>query len=192
MSQSEEAIVSIRRPTKARISPSPEAVEKAREISTPANVIATMATHHDRLYRHWLSFHATVLLGFEAPRRERELVILRMGWNCQSVYEFGQHTFYARDLGVLTDEEIYSLTRPLTTYPWSDQELTLLQMTDDLYANDAVTDEVWAELERGWTTKEVIEFVVTATSYRMTCGILNTFGVELDEGMPGWPTAPPA
>jgi len=184
--------VAIRRPTKPRLTPSVDAVANASEISSPANVIATMATHHERLYKHWLRFHAMVLLGFEAPRRDRELVILRMGWLCQSVYEFGQHTLYGRNEGGLTELEIYSLTRPLDTYAWSEAELTLLQMTDDLYANDAVSDDVWAELERQWPTQQVVEFVVTALAYRMTCGLLNTLGVELDEGTPGWPTPPPA
>jgi 4-carboxymuconolactone decarboxylase len=183
--------VAIRRPIKARIAPSAKAVENASEIGHPANVIGTMATHHDRLYRHWLKFYATILLGFETPRRDRELIILRMGWNCQSVYEFGQHIIFGRNEAGLTDEEIYALTRPLTTYAWSAEELTLLQMTDDLFANDAVTDEVWAELERRWSTKDVLEYVVTALAYRMTGGLLNTLGVELDEGVPGWPAPPP-
>jgi 4-carboxymuconolactone decarboxylase len=182
--------VSIRLPAKPRLMPSPEEVVKAREISTPANVIATMATHHDRFYRHWLRLHATILLGFDTPRRERELIILRMGWLCQSEYEFGQHTLYGREEAGLTDEEIYHLTRPLQMYPWADHERSLLQLADELYANDRVTDETWGELERRWSTKEILEFVVCATAYRMVSGLLNTFNVELDDGVPGWPTPP--
>src|ERR1700677_1446863 len=116
--------------------PSPEAVVKAREIRTPANPLATMATHHDRFYRHWLRFHATILLGFDTPRLERELIILRMGWLCQSEYEFGHHTLYGREEAGLTDEEIYYLTRPLQIDPWADHERSLLQLADGVYVDD--------------------------------------------------------
>jgi 4-carboxymuconolactone decarboxylase len=184
--------VSIRQPTKQRVMPSAEALIKAREIGSPVNVIATMATHHDRLYRYWRKFHTTILLGFDTPRRERELIILRMGWLCQSEYEFGQHTLYGREKGGLTDEEIYNVTRPLATHQWHDHERLLLEMADELYANDGLSDGTWAELELRWTTKEIMEFVFTALAYRMTGGFLNTFGVKLEEGVPGWPTPPSA
>jgi 4-carboxymuconolactone decarboxylase len=116
------------------------------------------------------------------------LVILRMGWNCQSEYEFGQHTLMGRDAG-LSDEEIYAVTRPLSTFPWAAADRCLLQMVDDLYANDMVSDETWAELSARWEPSDLVELVMTCLTYRTVSGFLNTFGVQLDEGVPGWPDA---
>jgi hypothetical protein len=35
-----------------------------------------------------------------------------------------------------------------------------------------------------------MEFIFAALGYTLVSGFLNTFGVQLDEGVPGWPTAP--
>src|ERR1700683_4245492 len=49
-------------------------------------------------------------------------------------------------------------------FPWADHERSLLQLADELYANDRVTDETWGELERRWATKEILDFVVWAAA----------------------------
>ena len=149
------------------------------------NVRATMA-HHPTLARAFGGFANAVLNEAETPRRQRELVILRMGWNCQARYEFGQHTLYGLANGV-TPEEVSAVTRPLSQHSWSDEDRVLLQMTDDLYADDCVSDATWAELTDRWSTPEITELVMTALCYRTVSGFLNSFGVELDEGVPGWP-----
>jgi hypothetical protein len=60
-------------------------------------------------------------------------------------------------------------------------------MVDDLYTDDCVSDGTWAELTARWSTPEIMEFVMAALCYRVVSGFLNTCGVELDEGVPGWP-----
>lgn len=149
------------------------------------NVRATMA-HHPVLARSFGAFAATVLTELSVPRRQRELVILRMGWNCQSRYEFGQHTLYGKAHGV-TDEEVAAVTRPLALYPWTEDDRIILQMTDDLYTDDCVSEETWTELAARWTHPEIMEFMMSALCYRVVSGFLNSFGVELDDGVPGWP-----
>ena len=109
-----------------------------------------------------------------------------MGWNCQSIYEFGQHTLFGLAHGI-TQEEISAVTRPISEHPWSDEERALLQMVDDLHADDCVSDATWAELTARWSTQEVMEFMMAALCYRVVSGFLNSCGVELDEGVPGWP-----
>ena len=119
--------------------------------------------------------------------RLREVVILRIGWNCLSVYEFGQHTLAGRAAG-LTDGEIFLITRPISQGNWTALEAALLQMTDDLYIDDCVSDAVWDELSQHLDHSQIIEFMVCALMYRMASSLLNSCGVERDEGVPGWPT----
>ena len=45
-----------------------------------------------------------MLAGSSLPERERELVILRMGWNCRSGYEFGQHRRIGQQAGLTLEE----------------------------------------------------------------------------------------
>src|SRR4029079_6132512 len=96
-----------------------------------------------------------VLFGGELPRRQVEIAVLRMGWNCQSVYEFGQHTLFGRDAG-LTDAEIYYTTRPLPEGSWSDTDRGILQLVDDLYTDDCVSDATWHEATKHLSDADII------------------------------------
>src|ERR687896_620322 len=123
----------LRRPTSPRVPPIPAVAAKARErmSDSPANAVnvaATLATN--RLVSKGLGRFAQALLfeGSIEPRL-RELVILRMGWNCQAVYEFGQHTLFGRSAG-LNEDEIYLVTRPISLGGWSEVDAVALQMVD--------------------------------------------------------------
>ena len=182
-----------RRPARARVEPRPNVMAKARErmAGSPANAVNVTATMaHNPVFSKAIGrFAATVLTEGEIPPRQRELVILRMGWNCQAVYEFGQHTLFGRDAG-LTDEEIYLVTRPLSQGPWADDDRAALQLVDDLYADDCISDATWDDVGRHFSVGQVMELIAAAGCYRVVSGFLNSFGVELDEGVPGWPTPP--
>ena len=78
------------RPARPRVDPDPEALAEARGHHT-ANVTATIGLHPE-LHESFQTLGNAVLREASTPRRQRELVILRMGWNCGAQYEFGQHT----------------------------------------------------------------------------------------------------
>jgi alkylhydroperoxidase family enzyme len=120
------------------------------------------------------------------PARERELVILRVGANAQSVYEFGQHTLIGRDSGI-TDDEVLALTLPADAHPWSEGDRDLIALADELCADDCVSDATWARLAGRWDDEALVELVVVAGFYRLVSGFLNSAGVQLDPGVPGWP-----
>ena len=181
------------RPASPRLEPIPAVAAKAREAmkSQPinaVNVTATMA-HNRTISKAVGAFAQTVLFGGELPRRQVEIAVLRMGWNCQAVYEFGQHTLFGRAAG-LTDDEIYATTRPIAQGAWSDADRAILQVVDDLYADDCVGDAAWADATKHFSDADVIHLIATAGCYRVVSGFLNSAGVQLDEGVPGWPTAP--
>lgn len=180
--------MSLARPTAPRVQPVAEKMPRIRERTRAVNVQATMA-HHRALSRGFGGLYTAILNESETPRRQRELVILRTGWNCQAEYEFGQHTLYGREAGV-TDDEIYALTRPIKTYPWSEQDAILIQMADDLFTDFCVSDSTWDQMTKHWTIPEMIEFISAALGYFAVSGLLNSLGVELDEGVPGWPLPP--
>lgn len=181
------------RPTTPRIEPIPRVAERAREAMTGSaanavNVLATM--HHNRTVSKAIgSLAQTVLFDGGLSRRNVEIAVLRMGWNCQAVYEFGQHTLFGREAG-LTDEEIYLVTRPIAHGNWTDAEAAILQVVDDLYADDCVSDTAWAAAGQHFEESDLIHLVAAAGCYRMVSGFLNSAGVQLDEGVPGWPTGP--
>ena len=183
------------RPVTPRLEPIPAVAVKAREAMkdqpiNAVNVTATMA-HNRTISKAVNTFARTVLFDGDLPRRQIELAVLRMGWNCQSVYEFGQHTLFGLDAG-LTDAEIYLTTRPVTEGPWSDADRVILRIVDDLYVDDCVTDATWAEATVHFSAADIVHLIAAAGCYRTVSGFLNSAGVELDDGVPGWPSAPGA
>jgi 4-carboxymuconolactone decarboxylase len=179
------------RPTSPRIAPVAEPTEMQRELmfgndaSESLNISATLA-HNTRVLKRFSQFGGTLLFRGALPVRERELVILRVGANCQSVYEFGQHTLIGRDAGI-TEEEITALTRRADAHPWSAEDRDLVALADELCADDCVSDATWARLASRWDDAALVELVVVAGFYRLVSGFLNSAGVQLDPGVPGWP-----
>ena len=65
------------------------------------NIYRTLA-HHPDLYNRWSPLGRFILEGSSLPPREREMVMLRMGWLCQSEYEWAQHARIAKAQAGLT------------------------------------------------------------------------------------------
>jgi len=151
----------------------------------PLNLFATMA-HHPKMLKRFLGFGGFFLNRGLLPAREREIVILRVGRNTRSVYEFGQHTVIGRDCG-LSDTEIAALMRDPDDFGWSARDRHLIAMTDEICSDDCVSDATMQELRADWADAELCELVLLVGMYRMVAGFLNTMGVELDPDTPGWP-----
>jgi len=151
----------------------------------PLNIFRILS-HHPKLMKRFNLMGGFILNKGLLPAREREIVILRIGWNAQAVYEFGQHTVIGLDCG-LTDAEIAAIAGRAPNHHWSDEDRHLLDMADQLSFNDRVEDATFDALTDRWSEAELVELVVTAGFYRLVSGLLNTFDVPLDDGVPGWP-----
>lgn len=182
------------RPSRPRIAPLTELEGEAAEIvagsmgserSRPLNIFATLA-HHPKLFKRFNLFGGFLLNKGLLPAREREIVILRVGANARSRYEFGQHTLIGRDCG-LSDAEIAALALPDPhdgDVEWSDDDADLIALADELCRDDCVGEHTWALLARRWNEAELQELVIVAGFYRLVSGYLNTMGVELDDFVP--------
>jgi 4-carboxymuconolactone decarboxylase len=151
----------------------------------PLNIFGVLG-HHPKLLKRFNLLGGFLLNKGLLPERERELVILRVGWNAQAVYEFGQHTVIGIRCG-LTDVEIAALTAPPHDHDWSPEDLALIALADELAHDDCVGDATWRALTERWSEAEMVELLVVAGFYRLVSGFLNSAGVQLDEGVPGFP-----
>lgn len=149
----------------------------------PLNIFATLA-HHPRLLKRFNVLGGLFLGRGLIPARERELVILRMGWRTRCEYEFGQHTLLAREAG-LSDGEIRATTGDSAEWPPGDR--ALIRLADEIHETSDVSDELWAELGRRWRPEQLIELVTLAGFYGMVSAFLNATRVQRDPGVPGWP-----
>jgi alkylhydroperoxidase family enzyme len=120
------------------------------------------------------------------PPREREIAILRTGWRCRSEYEFGQHTRIGKNAG-LTDEEIKRLTQDGEAQGWPPNDALIVRAADELHDFAFIGDATWAALAEHWSQEQLMDLVFTIGQYTLVSMALNSFGVQLDEGVPGFP-----
>ncbi len=127
-----------------------------------------------------------VLGASPLTEHDRELLILRIGWNAQAEYEWAKHVGSvgrARDWGL----EPLRIAEGPGADGWSPLSVTLLNLADELYRDAMVSDGTWAAITAEFDTRETISALMTVSTYRLVSMTLNAFGVQIletDEGLP--------
>jgi alkylhydroperoxidase family enzyme len=150
-----------------------------------ANVFLTLA-RHPRLLKRWGAFSGTLLYRGELTPREREILVLRVGWLCRSTYEWGQHVPIGRAAG-LTDEEIRQLADGPDAGSFTDLERFLIAAADDLHRDCRIGDRAWDALAAHYDDKQLIEICMVVGQYHLVAFTLNSLGTPLDPGLDGLP-----
>ncbi len=176
--------------TTPRIAPAPaetwtdeqrEMVEPMMARGSVLNIFRTLLTHPAaaRAFLVWggyiLSRKSTL------ASREREIIILRTGFLCRCGYEWTQHVPIGRRAG-LTEEEIDRIKIGADAPGWSAADAALLRATDDLLREQFITEPVWAEVAQHFEERQRMDLVFTVGQYTQVSMLLNSFGVQLDEG----------
>jgi 4-carboxymuconolactone decarboxylase len=156
-----------------------------REGGRPLNIFATLA-HHPKLLKRWLVFGGHVLGKSNLPARDRELAILRVGWLCRAEYEWGQHVVIARGAGV-SDAEIERVAGGPEAPGWDAGDAALLRAVDELHGDAFVSDPTFAALAARYDTRQILDLIFAVGQYQLVSMALNTLGVQLDPGVPGFP-----
>jgi 4-carboxymuconolactone decarboxylase len=125
------------------------------------------------------------LLSGKLPPRERELLILRTGWRCQSVYEWGQHVIIGRAAGV-TDDEIERLKAGPDAPGWDPFDAALVRAADELHDDACITDATWATLSARYDVAQLTEVPMVVGQYHLVSFTLNSLGVQREPGVPGF------
>ena len=151
-----------------------------------SNLFTTLARHPELLQR-WLVFGGHILGGSTLTARARELVILRTGHRCKSDYEWGQHAFIAKRVGI-SEEEIRRVIDGPDAPGWDPFEATLLRAADELHDTQVLSDATWAELSAQYDVKQLLDLVFTVGQYTMVSMALNTLGIQREANVGGFPS----
>ena len=146
--------------------------------TNPPNLFLTMSRHR-RLFRGWLRFAGQLMPGGSLPRRDTELVILRVAHLRESAYELEQHTRLARRAG-LNHADIERVARGPTDEGWSSRQRVLLEVTDELISTRDVSDETWTSLSQHLDERRRIELVMLAGHYDMLATFIRTLRIRPD------------
>jgi 4-carboxymuconolactone decarboxylase len=149
------------------------------------NVFATFA-HHPKLMKRWLVFGNHVLSKSTLPARDRELLVLRTGWNCRAPYEWGQHVAIARSIGI-TDDEIARIAEGPDAEGWSEADAVLVRAADELHLEQTLSDTTYAALASRYDAQHLLDLVFTVGQYHLVSMALNAFRAERDDDVTGVP-----
>lgn len=149
------------------------------------NVTATLA-NHPVLSKNWNNFAMHIMGTNSLSPRLREIAIIRIGYLCESDYELSQHAWIGEMSG-LTKEEVQRVTDGSSAEGWTDLEALIINAVDELKESNIVSDETWSALKtNGLTQHQMMDLVFTAGQYNLVSWALNSFGVQLDDGLPSY------
>jgi alkylhydroperoxidase family enzyme len=135
----------------------------------------------------WLGFTDYILRESTLPLRDRELLIMRIGYLNHGAYEWAAHRGVAGRAGI-TDAELVQITVGPDADGWSPWDAALLRAADELHANALVSDATWATLAERYDTRQLMETVFTVGQYNLVAMYLNSLGVQFEEGFEGFPS----
>jgi AhpD family alkylhydroperoxidase len=113
------------------------------------------------------------------PRRETELVILRVAAVRDCAYEFDHHVRLGRRAGVDADD-VEKVLEGAAAPGWSPREKLVLAVAEELLEHHDLSDGSWARLRAELDEAECVELLLVVGHYDMLATLLNTLRVPLD------------
>lgn len=138
----------------------------------------TMGRQH-KLFRGWLRFAGRLMPGGTLPRRETELVILRVAHLRRCAYEYQHHVALSRRAGVTTTDVERVQDGP-SAEGWTAREKAILTAVDTLHEKQDLDDRTWAVLREHLDDAAVIELLLLVGHYEMLATFINTLRIEPD------------
>ena len=113
--------------------------------------------------------------------RLREVMIHRTCALCGAEYEWGVHVVaFGRPLG-FTDEQLAgTVDGDAADGSWSDAERAVYRLADELHGTGDISDALFAELERHFDARQILELVVTSGWYHTISFVVNAARVRLE------------
>jgi alkylhydroperoxidase family enzyme len=149
--------------------------------SGPPSIFTTLG-RHPRLFRAWLRYSAHLMPFGQLPRRDTELVILRVAWRCRSPYEWQQHVPIALRAG-LTPDEVAGVADPSSpAVAFTERQRALLAVSDELLARRALSDATWSAVQASLRDREAIELCLLIGHYQGLASTIGALGIQVEQG----------
>jgi len=142
----------------------------------PPHIFTTLGRHRG-LFRRWLWFAGGLMPGGKLPRRDSELVILRVADNTACEYEWGHHERLGQCAG-LSAEEVARVRSGPDAPGWSPRQQLLLRACDEMHAEGEIGDELWSRLAAELDERLLIELCLLIGPYEMLAMTLKTLRVQ--------------
>src|SRR6185295_18415629 len=150
-------------------------LKTARVEPNPGRGIAVGRTFnkYEKLNQRWSPRQTFINRTSKLTPHHREMLILRMGWNCRAEYEWAKHVGSvgrARDHGL----DPPKIAEGAAADAWDPFEKAILRASDELYRDGVVSDATWKTLAAQYDTGLMMSAVFTTSDYRAISMSLNT------------------
>ncbi len=141
---------------------------------------------HSEFYLRSAMLGHHIISQSSLPERDREILILRIGWLCGAEYVWAQHKMIGAMSG-LRMKEIRRITKGADAEGWDPFNATLIRAVDEFYRDCFISETTWKALTEHYNKQQIIDLIITVGWYNSMCMLLNTLGVQLDDGFTGFP-----
>ncbi len=143
------------------------------------HIRGTMSRYR-KLRLKWIMLASHVTYNSSLPLRDKEILILRNAWLCQSEYEWNHHYLVGKRAG-LSKEEIDQIKVGAEGKGWSDFDRTLLRTVGELHKNTILSDQTWKELSKQYDPHQIMDLIFVVGSYNMLAMFMNSIGLQTEE-----------
>jgi alkylhydroperoxidase family enzyme len=145
----------------------------------PLNLFLTLGRHR-KLFRRWLFFAGGLMPGGSLPRRESELVILRVAHLRDSRYELQHHVRLGKKAG-LDQADLDRVANGSQAPGWRPREQAILAAVEALHEDGDLDDATWSALRRHLDEREAIELCLLAGHYEMLATTIATLRIQPEQ-----------
>lgn len=170
-------------------------IEEAKATAETAGVPVFMADlsvfrvllHNPPVAKALNDLLSTLLWGGKLDAHLRELIIMRLGWQTGSNYEWTQHWRVAKGIG-MCEADILGTRDWRAHAGFGPAERAVLAATDETLETGTISHETWATcVENIGNNDALIEMVVAIGNWRMFSSLLRSLEIPLEEGVESWP-----
>jgi len=142
------------------------------------NMLGALAQYPE-LAKAFLTFNCHVASNSSLNARDRELLILRVGWLRKSEYEFAQHIILGRRAG-LTDKEIERTQYGPDADGWSDEDRDLIRAADELNLGAGITESSFEKLSARYDHTQIMDMIFLVGCYINVALCISSFNIPLE------------
>ena len=156
-----------------------EMFQKSEDATGGVINLFRVLAHSPKICRDWNRMGTSLLFKGALDRKLMELAIIRVGELAQSDYELIAHRALGLQFG-LTQDQIEAIASWGDATVFDELESLVLQYTDEVALNIRASDETYAELEKHFNSREIVELTVTIGFYGMVVRTLESLKVDLE------------
>lgn len=151
------------------------------------NIFRTLL-HNPPLAKAASDLLLTLLFKSSLDHRLRELVIMRIGWATDAVYEWTQHWKIALEQFGCTEEDLLALRDWQNAPHFGPAERAVLQATDEILDEGCISDATWQQCEASLGEELTrMELVTSIATWHWISQVTRSLGVTLEDGVEAWP-----